>query len=759
MTLFFIKYFHVIFGFYVFIALFLWSLPRIFSYESMENFLRTTGINFQLILDHYRTQYVPHSPLIHKYSPVIFSIGIFLLCFVLPAFLNLYKRYVNFELTTVQTKPMSTRCIFGTGFFVVIYLLIKEIVDPYFFTQDDSHSQFFPKILVGLRLLFSGNIPFIDNYQHFGAPLFQIGTYAVFDPIMIFSYVLGNYILHKPFTTLEIYVILCMFGGAVFLGYSFRLLKVESLVSQAAIISFLFAGYFFITTRSWYYVGEIIFYLPLLLYFFVLALNGKLGLWWFFLSGLFRGLLFYAGNAQYFVYILLMEVVSYLYAAFNLKKGRVVFLQYLCSVILTLGLMLPLLVPQYLSLQNISRPTEGLIPSGTASFDALISSFLPYPFGWAPQPIGWGNKNTHLMPNMFHIGFVWVFTLFISLAVFIRTGKVYFAPVLVLAVILFFLTGGAVSLVYSFKSFVPVLNKMTGPFKGYPFPVFAVVLYGALVLNEIRKYILFRKLIAYPILFSVLVTMLVGMSGTSTAYYLYGDKPYPELSANFLKAISKNDILFSYAPWRYDEKGYVTSLPHNYSCIYDIMCVNHYDPLLPTEIGGPPPNPREYFDRLGVTKVIVFKINGSIEWQGELQNFLSGYPVVYEDEHVVLFSTGNEEWLFRQVEPSVIISNEVSPIEYNRARAKARLISSERSKWEYHNEYRDGYYLLVDGKRKKLFSSYNGWVLFELEPGVHNVEIGYFPPLFLASVLFSFLLILLSCGLYWLLFMPDYFKD
>ena len=370
------KGFHLVFGFYIFFVLTLWSLPRLISYEQMSALMRIKFFNYPLLLDFYRTQHVPQSPLMHKYMPVFFFFAMFLMYIFFPILSSYFKTVFCADFTKVETKTVSNKFIWFTGIFVILFLLFKELINPYFFTQDDNHAQFFPKILVGLDLIFNGKFPFIDNYQHYGAPLFEIGTYAIFDPLMIISYAIGNYLLMNRYFTLEIYVILCMFTGAIMLGHCFKLLKADSLLSFAATISFLFSGYFFITIRSWYYVSCLTCYLPALLYFFLRALEGKLGWLWFLTTGLVRGLFFYAGNAQYFSYTLIIEGFAYIVAIFKSKNKMRLLTHYFSSVIFTIGVISPLFVCQYNLINEIWRPQESVIAGGGTSFDSIITAFL-----------------------------------------------------------------------------------------------------------------------------------------------------------------------------------------------------------------------------------------------------------------------------------------------------------------------------------------------------------------------------------------------
>ncbi len=734
--------FYVIFGLYIFFIFFLWSLPRLITIEKISNVIKGTWFNYPVIISFFQSQHVPEDNWFHKFIPVIlFFAALFIYC-VYPTLTIILKSLFSFSSEKTESKPVSILLIWITGAFVVLFLLFKEFMYPYFFTQDDNHAQFFPKILVGLDLIFQGKSPFIDNYQHFGAPLFETGTYAIFDPLMIISYALGRYILQKPYITMEIYVILCMFTGAIFLGYSFRLLKIDSLLSFVATVSFLFSPYFFITIRSWYYASAFVLYLPALLYFFLFAIKKGASWIWFLCVGIVRGLFFYAGNAQYFSYVLIIEFISYLFGEIKLRRGRKLFGSYFCSMILTCGIISPLLISQISVLKQVGKAREPLISHTGISFDAVISAFFPFPISWAEHPKGWGNENDFLMTNMFYIGLLWMIPFFLGIVRYARTNKGDYIPLLIFATVLFFLPSGPVSLIYPIKHFIPLLKNMHDPFKCFPLSIFGVILYSTLQLNSLRKLVAFKKVLGYAGFLSFLVTIIIAVFGTNTAFYTYGEKPYPKLNKGLKQNISKKDILVGFAPFRHDKAPYVTALPHNYSCIYDVRAVNYYDPFLKTKIRSPLMILNTYFSRYGVTKAVVLKINATTDWE-RYSEILSKFPIIYEDEEIVLYNTNKPQWLFRQIYP---LSSEslLKILEYDREKIKAHISSTVKTKWLYHNEYRNGYYIAVDGKRRKLNQHLKGWCFFKLPKGEHIIEIGYIPPLFYKSAFLGLVLILLS---------------
>ena len=119
------------------------------------------------------------------------------------------------------------------------------------------------------------------------------------------------------------------------------------------------------------------------------------------------------------------------------------------------------------------------------------------------------------------------------------------------------------------------------------------------------------------------------------------------------------------------------------------------------------------------------------------------YPVVYEDKDIILYSTGKPGWVLKQIDGLSEGSN-LQVLEYNRTKIKARIYTHERSKWEYHNEYRKGYFVLINGVRSHIVPSSSNWCMFELPGGEYTVEISYLPTSFWHAIILSIIILLFS---------------
>jgi hypothetical protein len=350
---------------------------------------------------------------------------------------------------------------------------------------------------------------------------------------------------------------------------------------------------------------------------------------------------------------------------------------------------------------------------------------------------------------MFHIGFLWTLAFIAGIIGFIRMNAGRFRSLLMLGTILFFVSGGVVSLIYPLKHYIPMLNKMYIPFKWYPYAVFIIIVYSILVLNGLRKEAPYRKIVFYLASVSVIISLAVALFGTSTSFYTYGEKPYPPLNKGISSNLKQEDVVFGLAPLRYEREPYAIALIHNYGCLYDIKATNFYDPLLPpTNISDFPDNLEGYFSKYGITKAVFLKTKEHVEYweypnRDQHKARLSQYPIIYQDADVILYNTNQRAWIL-----SPLVNPEASAtyhiIEYDRTKIRAKINSGEKSKWLYHNEYRKGYYMNINEKHGDISSSPDGWCMIEVPAGEVEIEIRYKPPVFWKGVMLGLLSMVLA---------------
>ncbi len=736
------KYFHHLFALYVFFVLFLWSLPRVVELDDCIKFLKTFKINTDRFAIYFTSQNIPPASDFYKLLPVVLSVFLFVLYLLCPYILNYFNKKFKDRIIEQESNnyiKLNLNHVIVSSVILLAVLVWKETIVPFYFTKDDNHAQFLPKIIASMQMLFSGEIPFIDNFTRLGYPIFELGIYNVLDPLLILSYCFSKFFFNNGYATYEIYGIACFVIGAFFLGLILVKMKADWFVGMNAIISMPIIGYNFIAGSSWYYVFGITCYLPILSYFFLKAVKQEYNWFYFIGSGIARAMFFYSGNVQFFLYGALIEFISYFYLFISSKGKFKLSICYLTSLVFSLGLIAPQLVPEYFFTSKADRDAEALIVAGIP-FDGVVSSFLPKGFTNTPYPYGFGNYRDHMITNLYYIGLIWVPCLFLGFVWYARTGKGKYHQLIILALVLLFMAGGSVSIIYALKYYVPVVNKMKIPFKFIPFASFFIFLYGSLIISEIKKHIKLKRSLNYALLFSTLFSVNIAVGGTSTSFYDYKEIPYPKLLPGIANVLDKDDLIYSFVMWRYDGEPYVTLLQHNYSSLYDLRSFNFYETFLIGKYQWPSPgsNVIKYFNTLGITKVIVQKYLGATLWE-PLALQLEKFPIVYEDNNCIIYETGNPKWVLRS-------SSNIPPniTKYSRNSLKAEVSSDYETSWEYHNEYREGYYLLVDGKKEIIRPNDLSFCSFNLPAGKHSIEISYMPTTFEKSFKYGMLAVILS---------------
>jgi len=176
--------------------------------------------------------------------------------------------------------------------------VVVETFEPYYFTQDDNYSQFFPGMLYGCRTAFAGAFPAWNPHQFLGAPLAEVGTYALTYPLTYVSYALATYVLGDELATVEVFCWLHLAAGFVAFLWFGRRLGLAAPLSSAMALCFVLSGYALVAGRSWFYMVPTFLWAPLLGVSVQSLTRHKPGWCWLLGTGLVIGLDFHAGNAQ-----------------------------------------------------------------------------------------------------------------------------------------------------------------------------------------------------------------------------------------------------------------------------------------------------------------------------------------------------------------------------------------------------------------------------------------------------------------------------
>ncbi len=370
------------------------------------------------------------------------------------------------------------------GLLVVSFgIAVLELRQPYYFTQDDNYSQFLPGILYGCQTASSGVFPAMNPHQFLGAPLAELGTYALTYPFTYASYAAAR-LLGNELATLEVF---CVIHLALAYATSFwlaRRLGLGGPLAAALAMCWALCGFALIAGRSWYYMTPTFAWAPLLGVSALTLRDGRAGWSWTLGTGLVIGLLFHGGNAQMWAYSLgfFLLVIVWFAAAGNLAWRKLVVLA--PALLIGLGLAAPLLVPQLAAMRDVDRDS-GI---GTGSLHGLHSIFLPYPFGIPTASCAWGSTDLSFRGEFYHAGFV--FTLawlaaWIAVWTFRGLARVLWqSPLFIPAMAALVLSLGDTGLLWFVQSKLPILDKFSQPTKFLPAFHLLSLVAGAVILQR-----------------------------------------------------------------------------------------------------------------------------------------------------------------------------------------------------------------------------------------------------------------------------------
>ena len=256
---------------------------------------------------------------------------------------------------------------------------IAEGVRTHYFLQDDNYAQFFPGILYGCRMIWSGQTASWNPYQLLGAPLADLGVYALTYPVTHASYLVAKFWLGDEMRMLDVF---CWFHLTLACVLTFllgRKMRLSGPIAAGVAICFSLSGFALIASRSWYYMTPAMAAMPGIALLAMAFPATKPGWKWTVGSGVTLGLLFHAGNAQMWVYA--MGFFIGLIALRIWKDGFAIgrLLTAVPALVIAIGLAMPLLIPQMRVTKGVERIAVG---EGIAA--GMIAMIYPFPLVNAP---------------------------------------------------------------------------------------------------------------------------------------------------------------------------------------------------------------------------------------------------------------------------------------------------------------------------------------------------------------------------------------
>lgn len=479
--------------------------------------------------------------------------------------------------------PAATWLAWGGGAVATTGLgvLIVERTSRYYFTQDDNLTQFLPVIVHGCRSLFSGTFPVWNPHQFLGAPTASVGTYALTYPITWASYALARWGLGDEFATLEVFCAAHLMAGAAACTWALREFRARPAIAAAGAVSFALSGYFLVTGRSWFYMTPVAVWAPLLFGLVERLRRGEAGARWALATAAVVGCFFHAGNAQMWVYALMLAGVVVALASVTRSLRPEAFARFALAVALGVALAAPLLVPQL----DLVRDVRRVGGRGWGIASGIAHLFLPWPIAPGHRTSEWGGTQDDVtyQGEVYFGGTVFMALGLLMVALTVvhrwRAPFVRANPWSLAAVLAFVLALGHQGILWAVMSALPLFNKFQGPVKLLPYVTLLLVIAAATTIERSPLPLSSRRATVLAAVTAAL--MLYHCSVARGSHYSFADAPYPPVPAPVLsRIVGSQRRVFSIAPERNTTAGLLRAATHNTATAQGLLAIHGYDPIV-----------------------------------------------------------------------------------------------------------------------------------------------------------------------------------
>lgn len=497
----------------------------------------------------------------------------------------------------------SARLWFGAGLgFVAAALALLELINPFFFCQDDALVLELPAVLLAMRSLWQGVPATYNPFIFLGSPTPSIGG---FYPPMPLAYAIARHLLGNEYATFDVFAAIHLLGGYCLAFLFARRVGIGPPLAALASATFVLSGPVLVMARCWHSFSVLPFFIPLFALLADRLRRGRVNWLWPAALGIALGAYYHSGFPQLFVLgcgIMLVHAASLAVTGLVPTRRLVWLVPALCF---GAALSVPVFYQQWRLAKEITLNDAG---GGEGVGGNLLSMLLPYPLVQGTLPNGWGSVNLQWNGHFYYFGTVLLVAFLVGLAALFwravrnpgstaeggESARLMLA-LAIPAVVAFLLALGESGGLWWLMGLLPV-GLRNNPFRAIPWFVFFASVAGArwleaflaapaawlqaLRLGPDRR----SKILAGCVGVGTFL-ILLHLTRVGIAFYSYSFQPYPPLPDSLAKAISPAAVggqhrIMSFAAMRTTDPSYPLALPHNLPCHYEVPALFSYDPLV-----------------------------------------------------------------------------------------------------------------------------------------------------------------------------------
>lgn len=424
------------------------------------------------------------------------------------------NKAISFRLSLFKNNKYTFRKLIYPVSLVItllLFFLSLELKYPYFFLHDDNRTYWLPSFVYNYRSILEGEFPLYNFHQFLGYPWHSNGQTGVLYPFWYISTLISQIFLGHYFATVDIYIILHLILGALTFYALLKFIKLNEKSSFFGAITWVLCGFNIFASTGWSFLSCYVVYFPLLIL-FSLKLYKNFNYNTFFYLIICRVLLFMVGHAQYFVYAVAFEMITFLFILVfsKLKQGKEqlfrFFKIYLYSYFITVILSLPLLLPMLYQMNISAGRSDKLRFTEFSSFTYDISQWIHGLLNPFTQSTDWGFL--YVLNFSSYIGYFTIIFIIICIVNyfkgnFLKSKRILISTFLSTAVIAFL---WMTSILFNHIIYlIPILNRFRMPFKIEFFVNFYLIIIASIGLGLLINKISTKTL--KSVFFIVLITL------------------------------------------------------------------------------------------------------------------------------------------------------------------------------------------------------------------------------------------------------------